>query len=352
MSIYCSKTYLEDLDNAIDSSVGIERIKDSSVLITGASGTIGAFIVDVLMRYNQMNGGNIKIYAMGRSLERLEKRFGDIKHNNIFFVEQDIRKQFKLNIEFDYIIHAAGNAYPAAFNEDPVGTIIGNIMGTYQLLEYSNKIHARKFVYISSGEIYGKMEKNIKEFEEDKNGYLDITSCRSCYPISKRAVENLCISFMQQYGLNVAIVRPSHTYGPTITKKDNRAIVQFINNALRGEDIILKSEGTQMRSYTYVADCVSAILSVLAIGNSGEAYNISNPESVVTIAELAGIIASLSNKKTVLVNPTSKEMQERSPIERQILSSKKIEKLGWKANYDIRTGIEHLLRIVNEKSTM
>lgn len=348
MNLYESKTYINDLRVAIRASVGIENLKNKRVLITGATGTIGSFIVDMLLEYNK-DGANIEIFAAGRSLERLEQRFKYGRTNQLEYKKYDMLSHVTLDMPIDYVIHAAGNAHPAAFNGDPVGTIVENVNGTYELLEYARRYEAKRFCYISSGEVYGQGDLSLDSFEEGYSGYLDTLSPRSCYPMSKRAAETLCASYTKQYGLETVIVRPCHTYGPGITKSDSRANVQFIRNALNGEDIVLKSAGTQMRSYCYIADCASAIITCLVKGNASEAYNSANPKARATIAELAEVIAGCVGKKVIFANPDKVDLENRTPIAKQVLNTKKLEKLGWKGNYSVRMGIEHTLAILEGK---
>ena len=237
------------------------------------------------------------------------------------------------------------NAHPAAFNGDPVGTIIGNVESTFALLEYLKKHCGKRLLYVSSGEVYGQGDVSISAFKEEYAGYVNALSPRSCYPLSKRTTENLCVSYWKQYGGETVIVRPCHTYGPCMTTTDNRAHVQFFHNALDGEDILLKSAGRQMRSYNYVADCVAGLLTVLINGEPGEAYNLANPESRLTIAQLAAKIAKAESKKVVFEDPTSVEIANQSPIAKQVLDTQKLEKLGWKPAFSIEEGISHTLSI-------
>ena len=343
MNLHQSKLYFEDIDRTLRHVVGMEKLFGKSVLITGATGTIGSFVADTLIRFNHQNAAKLKIYLEGRDLEKLRMRFEECE--NIDFLIYDMESPIKFEVSVDYIIHAAGNAHPAAFNGDPVGTIIGNVESTFALLEYLKKHCGKRLLYVSSGEVYGQGDVSISAFKEEYAGYVNALSPRSCYPLSKRTTENLCVSYWKQYGGETVIVRPCHTYGPCMTTTDNRAHVQFFHNALDGEDILLKSAGRQMRSYNYVADCVAGLLTVLINGEPGEAYNLANPESRLTIAQLAAKIAKAESKKVVFEDPTSVEIANQSPIAKQVLDTQKLEKLGWKPAFSIEEGISHTLSI-------
>lgn len=347
MNLYNSKTYMLDLQQTVKKTIGLEQLKNSRILITGATGTIGSFLVDSLLQYNIDEHANIIIYAAGRSLLRLKERFERAESDALILVQHDVLRPVDFEFSVDYIIHAGGNACPATFNEDPVGTIVGNINGTYELLEYGRRHGVKRLLYVSSGEIYGQSDPKLDSFDEKYSGYVDPISPRSCYPASKRAAETLCVSYSKQWDVETVIVRPCHTYGPGMTDTDNRAHAQFIRNALKGERIVLKSPGNQMRSYCYIADCASAILTVLVHGSSGEAYNIANRNSRVTIAELAQIIATNADSKVTFANPDTEDGYNCTPIVKQVLSSDKIEELGWEGEFTVEKGIAHTLAIMN-----
>ena len=348
MNFYASKSYINDIETAVNATVGLEKLRGASVLIAGGSGLIGSFMADMLLYANAHRDAEIEIYVMDLSAERLAARFSGVDSDRLHFIEHNVNELPDFDFKVDYIIHAASPAFPAAFNSDPVGTVMSNILGTKYLLDYGKDHGAKRMLYISSGEVYGQGDLSLEAFEETYAGYVDPTSARSCYPNGKRCAETLCVSYTKQYGLETVIVRPSHTYGATATKADNRANVQFINQALAGNDIVLTSAGSQMRSYTYIADSASAILSVLTTGKTGEAYNIANSASRITVAGLAKTIADETGVKCIFADPDEVQKAELSPIAKQVLCASKLEALGWKGAYTVVDGVRHTLQILRE----
>ena len=345
-----NEPYRNDLINALNGTVNIQRLYHKSILITGATGLIGSFAADMLLYANRTENAEIEIYLLARDERRLRERFASsLDEKRLHFVVQDVVEPLELNAEVDYIIHAAGDGFPAAFREHPVETMTPALLGTYQLLQYAlhtaKKNMLKKFLYVSSGEVYGNALGVEHAFIEKECGYLDSMSVRSCYPMAKRCAETLCVSFGEQYHVPITVVRPSHIYGACASTHDNRATVQFLNDAVAGENIILHSVGKQMRSYTYVADCVSGIFTVLLNGTDGEAYNIANAASRVTIAEFADILSRKAGVDYIVKNPDENEKKEHTPIEYAVLDSSKLEQLGWHGQYDICEGIEKMLDI-------
>lgn len=346
---FSNKRYIEDLKNTYENILGIELLSCKSILITGATGLIGSFFVDFCLYLNEKYDYKIQIYAMGRNEERMKCRFrSHVSDDRLHWVIQDVVVPLILANELDYIIHAAGDGFPAAFREHPVETMTPAFIGTYNLLEAAKRLKVKRVMYISSGEIYGKSIGVKHAFKEDESGIIDSMQVRSCYPMAKRAAETLCVSYSQEYGVDTVIVRPGHIYGFAVSSNDNRATVQFLNNALSGEKIVLHSPGLQMRSYTYISDCVSALLTVLLHGNNREAYNIANSESRVTIAEYAKILADVAGVGYEIRLPDEIQQKELTPIEYAVLDSSKLEDLGWKGKYKIRSGIEQMYWMAKE----
>lgn len=342
-----NEVYQRDLREALGTVKDWERLSGSTFLITGASGMIASFLIDLLFCANETMQTDIRVYAMVRDKTYAERRFRSLLgHSGFHMIVQDVCSPPALEEKADYIIHMAGDGYPEAFRKRPVETMLPALVGTWQLLEYARKWEGTRFLYVSSGEVYGAMEDRGDGFRETDSGYVDPMSSRSCYPSAKRAAETLCVSYFTEYRVDAVAVRPSHVYGPGSSGKDNRASAQFFRDVLEGRDVSLNSEGKQLRSYLYVADCVSALLTVLMKGNGGEAYNVANPESRATIAEFARMTADLGGQKCIFRGAQEGERKEMTPISLAVLNSDKLQELGWRGAYPVSRGIRHTLEIM------
>lgn len=352
MNIYIEQ-YLEFLDEVSTDNV-YQKFHNKKFLITGATGMIGSFMVDILMRLNEKRNYCNEIYAMGRSLERGENRFLRYFENDLFhFIEQDVMDPIKSEVNFDYIIHAASNANPNLYATEPAETLYGNFIGMSNILNYSRNCSNPRVLFVSSGEMYGLAENsNTDGFSEEYVGYVDYSNARSCYPAGKRSAEVLCQSYIEEYGVDALIVRPCHIYGPTMLESDSRAISSFIRNAVYSEDIILKSTGEQIRSNCMVSDAVTGMFYVLLKGITGEAYNISADDSTYTIQNMAKIICSLSNQSLHFDLPTKEEAKGFSKVPVAILKNQKLKNLGWTSRLTLKEGFSKTISILKNKEKM
>ncbi len=341
-----NKKYLSALESVIDTEIDYSKLNNKNILITGATGLIGKALTDYLLLIGDKKGLGMNIYAASRSEEGFKKRFSE--RDNLFYCNYDLGKKLEAEVHFDYIIHAASNADPKMFAKDPVGTMVSNFEGTHNLLEYARENKTERFLFVSSGEVYGQWDGECEAFGEEYEGTVDFTSPRGCYPSGKRAAENLIVCYKAQYGVDSVIVRPSHTFGPTQLKRDSRAMSEFFTLAAEGKDIVLKSLGLPVRSYTCVFDAISGIVTALLNGESGQAYNIANKNSVVSIADLAKKIANEAGKEVVFDIPEG-GVSGASSIVRGVLDGKKLEELGWKTVYDIDRGINITFDIMEEE---
>lgn len=351
MSIYQSKTYVEDLKYVVSNTPVISMLKNKSVMITGASGLICSGLVDLLLMSNALYDTRITVIVADHNINRAKARFEGfpdkkaLSYLNIVFYDATIKNEFSFST--DYIIHGASNAHPKAYIEKPVETMLDNFSAMYELLEFAYKDKVVNTLFISSSEVYGLKEKK-EPFTECEFGFLDILNPRNSYSSAKRAGETLCASFSKEYGVHTNIVRPGHIYGPTASINDSRVGSSFAYDAVNGRNLVLKSKGTQIRSYCYVLDCDTAILTVLLKGETANAYNISNSNSIIAIRELAELYAEFGNVKVVFDLPTEVEKEAFNPMDNSSLDSTKLEKLGWTSLFDKRKGTSHTIAILKE----
>ena len=333
------KTYKEDILSIYNQELPWKKLTGANILVTGATGLIGGCLVEALMMNPRRD---YHVYASGRNEERARLRFQEFADESAFhFVKYDVMQPLQDVVRFDYIIHAASNASPNFFAQKPVEVIKSNIDGVANLMEYGLKNGMKRFLYVSSGEVYG--EGDGREFTEDYSGYVNCATPRACYPSSKRAAETLCVSYVAEYGADVVIARPCHVYGPHFTEQDNRVYAQFIRNVLRGEDIVMKSTGEQFRSWCYVVDSVSALLYILFKGECGEAYNVADENSNISIRSLAELVASIGGRDVLMESPSVIEKRGYNVVTKSVFSTDKLKKLGWKANTNIKEGLKNTI---------
>lgn len=341
---------MEDIKKVTNQDLPWEKLQNKKVLITGASGMIGSFFVDVLMYLNRQNQYNCKIYALGRNESRARQRFTQYWSDNLFnFIQHDINNSLDVpNLSnVDFVLHLASNTHPLQYAGDPIGTITTNIIGTNNLLSFASKSKGCRFVFASSNEVYGENKGDIDLFFEDYMGYINSNTLRAGYPESKRAGEALCQAYRKANNLDIVIPRFTRTYGPTMMMTDSKAISQFIKNALNGENIILKSEGLQNYSYTYVSDAVAGLFTIMLNGKDGEAYNIADTNSNITLKDLAKILAKISHTNVVHEFPDKKEAAGYSKATKALLDGTKLRSLGWRAKYNIKQGLYQTISILN-----
>lgn len=276
------------------------------------------------------------------------QRFPGGDAEGLVCVEYNALKEIPFDFHVDYIIHGASNASPDKYLSEPVDTMLANILGVHNLLNYGRRTGVEKFLYVSSSEVYGRLSHG-NPLKENEYGPVDVLALRSAYPLGKQAAENLCIGYANQYGMHICIARPGHIYGPTAQDSDNRVSSAFARQAARGENIVMKSAGTQIRSYCHCIDCASAILMILTRGENKEAYNISNRNSVITIRQMATIIAECAGVELIMDLPSEAEKAAFNPMDNSSLNSEKLEHLGWSGYFDAHTGFDHTIKALKKQ---
>lgn len=349
MSLYDNKLYMQDIESVVGLPLPWYKLQNKSIALSGATGLIGSFLVDVILEKNIVDNLDCDVYLLGRNEEKAKNRFSKHCNDNHYnFVLYDVKYPLvqKDITNIDYVLHLASNTHPMLYATDPIGTITTNIIGVQNLLEFSVEHKATRFVFASSNEIYGENRGDSEFFDENYCGYIDCNTLRAAYPESKRCGEALCQAYKSQKGLDVIIARFTRSYGPTMEMSNTRALSQFIKKAVEGEDIVLKSAGTQYFSYTYMADAVSGVLYAMLNGKSGEAYNIADETGDIMLKDLAALIAEIGGKRVVFEVPDAVEAAGYSKATKARLDGTKLKELGWKPGYDIKTGMERTISIL------
>ena len=349
-------TYCEDVARIAGLELDWDQLQGADVVLSGASGMIGSFLIDVLMTRNRLYGMGCTIHGFARHLPALTARFEEYSGDqnlHLFYadltaVSADPFASLPGLSTNCFIIHAASNTHPEAYASDPIGTIITNVQGTSTMLDLAVRSHARRALFISTVEIYGENTGTVDAFRESDLGYIDCNTMRAGYPESKRTGEALCQAFREHDGLDVVIPRLPRVFGPTMKLTDTKALSQFLLKAVAGEDIVLKSEGNQFYSYCYVADAVSAILTCLLHGKSGEAYNVADKSCDILLKDLAQLVAGMASRNVVFDVPSETEHHGFSTATLAVMDGTKLEQLGWKPLYSISAGAEHTVAILKE----
>lgn len=344
--------YAEDVRNILKNNIPFEKLYKSKILISGSTGLIGTLFIDALMSLNTNNKANIRIIALCRNFLRATEVFAKYQGNPLLtIISHDINNPLEslpLLDTVDYVVHMASNTHPLDYSQDPIGTITSNVIGTKNMLDFAVTHGTKRFLFTSSNEIYGENRGDVSLFDENYCGYINCNTLRAGYPESKRCGEALCQAYKSQKNIDVVIARLTRSYGATLKNNDSKAMSQFLKKAVSGEDIVLKSKGEQMYSYTYVSDAVAGLFYVLLCGQNGEAYNIADGCNDKKLKSIAEILAKIANTKVIYDLPTEAEKDGFSRVVKAQLLGDKIKTLGWRMQYDIESGLKRVYSLMKE----
>jgi UDP-glucuronate decarboxylase len=326
-----------------------EKLRDRTVAITGANGMVGAYLTLALLRANVEHDLNLTVLGLVRNLAKAQDTFREFSNDgSLMLIEQDVSVPFTGVPHADYFVHAASQASPAYFTSDPVGTIRANTVGTFNCLDYAVDSQVTSFLLISTREIYGSpLAGQSQNFVESDLGSIDTLDPRSSYSEGKRASETIAISYESQFGVNVRIARLAHSFGPGMSSDDGRVQASFLADVIGRNNIVLKTQGSLVRSYTYIADVTYGLL-LLLLSDINVVCNVADDEAVTSIRELAEVFCEAEgNDESKLIFELDNAVATGwSPISAGMVDASKLRSLGWKARFPLA---ENVLRWIQHE---
>ncbi|MDR2651237.1 MAG: NAD(P)-dependent oxidoreductase [Prevotellaceae bacterium] len=333
----------EDIDNILSEHLPWEKLKNKTVLVTGATGLIPSYIVHTLMRIDGIN-----VIALSRSEKKLKKKF-DLYIQNQYFTylpcdisaHIDLDTLFTHNAYIDIIFHGAGNTDRIG-QKDIVNTINANIQGTRNCLELLKNQGEGVFIPFSSATIYGQSLKN--KISEKDYGYTDLQAEDAPYVQSKRASEVYCYAYNKQFNVDIYIPRISWVIGPEMNR-DNGMRSDFLYNLIDGKNMVIRSNGKRILPFCYISDVVSAIFYILFYGKKAEPYNIVADDGNISIEQFAELHKSIGNEKSKLI--IKNEYNDGKPG--ISIDNRNLHSLGWHSKTTIKSGIQRIYNYMLSK---
>lgn len=348
-----SKILIEDFENIIKSNLNLSKLKSRTILVTGANGFLASYFIEFILFANRSYNLNAKIIALVRNLDKAKERFSNYLDNDqLIFLHQDVCDKISINNDVDYILNYASAASPKVYGINPISVQNANLLGTINLLEFAKEKKVKSFLYISSGEIYGSVDNEKMPISESTFGFLDHTLVRSCYGESKKMAENICFCWHFQHNSPIKIARPFHTYGPGMDLNDGRVFSDFVSDIINNRDILIKSDGKDLRAFCYISDVTYGFIKILLDGENGNAYNVGS-DIETSIEELGKILISIFPDKNLSIKMntrTDRGTYLNSNIRRGYPSVTKLRNLGWNFDKSVAEGFRRtILFYLNNK---
>jgi UDP-glucuronate decarboxylase len=316
-------------------------------VVTGGAGFVGSHLCDFLIAK-----GHHVVCVDNLVTGKLENIAHLRRHPQFRFIQKDIIRglprfmglpRFLRDVtrgfprflpKADYVFHLASPASPVGYMTHSIATILTNSFGTYRLLEYCKRKKA-KFLFASTSEVYGNP--TVHPQVETYWGNVNSFGPRSCYDESKRLGEALVYEYHHKYGVNARMVRIFNTYGPRLNENDGRVVSNLINQALRGKPLTVYGDGSQTRSFCYVADLVEGLWKAISMPRTeGDVFNLGNPQEI-SILKFTEVVQELCGRPHAKIE--RKPLPQDDPIKRKpdITKAKKV--LDWEPKVSLKEGL-------------
>lgn len=321
----------QDMASLIDLPVW-KKLSGKTMLITGATGMLGAYIAYAVLAANKAAEHNIRLILMGRNKEKASRLFAGLDVKWLF---QDICDPLNIDEHIDYIIHTAGPVGPSIFNTAPLDVISANVIGTMKLLEGGRQCGCEAFVLASTHEVYGRAEG--EQNEEGFGGAVDPMSPRSCYILAKQTAENVVACHARGPDLRPISARLSRLYGPLMNLDSGLFICDFIKDLKQGRSIHVKGNSNLIRPLCYISDAAKAMLFLLAYGEAGKAYNV-QAEELSTIGEIADQLSILQGGRVIFAQQNNAHINLG-----HWLNTNRLKALNWTQSVSLSEGLRRTL---------
>lgn len=315
------------------------------VAVTGATGLIGQILVKCLRALNNKYSLNMTIYCVVRNFEKAHKLFMPVDSSVVIVPQADFRtiESSLIGGDIHYIIHAAAPTASSYFTNNPIETYEGVVGLTHSILERAKDLMACSVVYLSSLEVYGEILDDGNEMDESCMGYINPLSARSSYSMGKRMAECLCYAYYSERQVPVKIARLAQTFGADVNVNDKRVFAYIAKSAIKHNDVVLNTPGETKHNYCYTTDAVDAILRILLFGNNGEAYNVANEQTYMSVKDMAdAVLKTFSPNNHVVFNFNDTGCYP--PATKVKMAVDKVKILGWKPHYDLMEMFDRLIK--------
>lgn len=283
----------QDLDSILDRTRELwQELRGERILLTGGTGFFGCWLLESVLAANRAAGLNVSVTVLSRNPEAFRKARPHLAQAPaVTLLAGDVRQFAFPDGRFKYVVHAATETWARPGSGGSVELLETILGGTERVLQFAVTHGTEKFLFTSSGAVYGPQPEAISHLREDYPGAPDPLAPNSAYGEGKRAAEALCAAYEQQFGLDCKIARCFAFVGPLLPLDQHFAIGNFIRDALGGEPIRVQGDGTARRSYMYASDLARWLWTILLSAPSGQAFNVGSAQSV-SIEELANTVRS------------------------------------------------------------